>query len=237
MSDKQKYRLTFRCDCGNEFKKITTNKDLTTATCPQCKKKESERRLRLGDGAISSSDMVEQPNILAVEKYSCGACGKFTRFYKEAEGDKLGHCQHCGSEDVKYMGYIPSGVISTSSQNMIRAVDATAKMTMETYGMTDINMGSNMRPGDICTPKLPPAQQAMADGMFNHAKSPMAKNINMAAIGKKAIAGAYADPNNAVARLHQSKVKPKFDLINAPPVSVKSGAKMSSYDNMIRKPN
>lgn len=231
MTGKQKYRITFRCDCGTEFKKITINKDLESATCPSCKKLESDKRFRLGDGAVSDDDLVEQPAIIAVEKYLCNSCTKINRYYKEKEGDKLGHCQHCGSQDLKYMGYTTSGIVSKSSQNMIKAVDATAKMTMETYGMSDINMGSNMRVGDTCAPRLPPVQQQMADGMFNHSKLPGGANYNK--IGKNAIQGAYRDPNNPVASLHKAKVKPKFDIREAPPVNVKNGAKISAYDRLL----
>jgi hypothetical protein len=242
----QKYRMTCRCACGSEFKKITTNRkyfDLDDGSqeltelmakikCPACKKADSERRFRMGDGAVSDNDLVVQPNIISTDMYNCNACSKKNRFYKEKEGDCLAHCQYCGSQDVKYIGHTMAGITSQSSQNMIKALDMTAKMTMETYGMNDLNLNSNMRPGDSCAPKLPPAQQKAADAFFNGGGI-----HNASALGAKAIAGAYRDNNNPVANLHRSKATPKFDIIQAPPVNVKAGAKISAYDKMLNRPN
>ena len=233
MTDKQKYRLTFRCDCGYSFKKITTNKDLESASCPKCKKKESDRRLTLGDGAVSDNDLIEL-TFKSVENYDCEECHKKNRFFKEREGDQLSHCQYCGSQNVKYIGHAMSGVTSKKSQNMIKAIDATAEMTMKTYGMNDLNMGSTMRPGDTCAPKLPPAQQAAVDGFFNHGANPVLNKVNANAIGARAIAGAYANPNNPVANLHNAKVKPYMPkTVEAPPVVVKRANSVRAYDNML----
>lgn len=35
-----------------------------------------------------------------------------------------------------------------------KAIDATAQIVMQDYGMTDINLGSSLRDGDTCAPKL-----------------------------------------------------------------------------------
>lgn len=247
MADKQKYRVTVRCGCGKEFKKITTDRRyvdfnqnsselmelMSKVACPSCKKNDGERRFRLGDGAVEDEDLVEPSPLISVEKYQCDGCSKTNRFYKEKEGDCLSHCHYCGSQDVKYIGHSMSGIVSDKSKQMIKALDVTAEMTMKTYGMSDINMGSNMREGDTCTPKLPPMQQQMADGMFNHNKLPSGANYEQ--IGRKAIGGAFADPNNPVAALHRSKTKPKFDIREAPTANIKQGAKLSAYDRMVQK--
>lgn len=247
MSEATKFRMTCRCGCGREFKKITTNRkylDLPDGSeelaklmakikCPDCKKADSDRRFRVGDGeVVKEEDLIEQTPIIAVEKYDCNSCHKNNRFYKEKEGDKLAHCQHCGSQDVRYIGHTTAGIVAQSSQNMIKALDYTAKATMETYGMADLNLNSNMKPGDSCAPKLPPAQQTMADNFFGGKGIP-----NSGAIAAKALAGSYADANNPVANLHRSKVAPKFNITNAPPVNVKQGAKVQSYDNLLKRPN
>lgn len=200
--------------------------------CPTCKKSDSDRRFRTGDGAVSDNDLVEPLHLISTDKYFCNSCTKDSRFYKEKEGDCLAHCPRCGSQDVKYMGHITSGIIAKSSQNMIKALDITAKMTMDTYKMSDLNLNSNMKPGDSCAPKLPPRQQVAADNFFNGGGLP-----NAGRIGSNAIAGAYRDTNNPVANLHRSKVSPKFDIIQAPPVNVKTGAKISAYDRMLHRPN
>lgn len=246
MSDKQKFRMTVRCACGNEFKKVTTNRRYLDAPdgseelaalmakirCVKCKAADNERRFRMGDGAVSDDDIVESTPILSIEKYACEGCGKDSRFYKEKEGDKLSHCPRCGSQNVKYVGHTTSGVIAKSSQNMIKALDITAQMAMDQYKMGDINLNSNMKEGDSCAPKLPPRQQQAADAFFNGGGIP-----NSSRIGANALAGAYRDPNNPVAKLHQSKKAPKFNLVDAPTANIKAGQKISQYDKMLNRPN
>lgn len=242
----QKYRMTCRCVCGSEFKKVTTNRKYFTLPdgspellslmakikCPSCKATESDRRFKIGDGAVSDNDLVERTEFLSIEKYACFSCRRDSRFYKEKEGDELSHCPRCGSQDVKHMGLAMAPITTSSAQNMIKALDVTAKLTMDTYKMSDLNLNSSMREGDSCAPKLPPAQQAAANAFFNGGGM-----HNAGAIGAKAIAGAYRDNNNPVANLHRSKVVPKFDIIQAPPVNVKTGAKISAYDKMLSRPN
>lgn len=59
---KQKYRMTFKCaECGNVFRKITTNVDLVKAPCPECKKGERIVKLvRSNDGPVSQQDLLER---------------------------------------------------------------------------------------------------------------------------------------------------------------------------------
>lgn len=242
----QKYRMTVRCGCGKEFKKVTTNRRYLDAQdgsdelsvlmakirCPGCKKSDSERRFRLGDGAVEDADLVERSSFIAVERYTCFSCNKDSRFYKEQEGDMLSHCPRCGGQDVKFLGKFDRTVIAKTSQNMIKALDVTAKMAMDQYKMGDINLNSNMKPGDSCAPKLPPRQQQAADAFFNGGGLP-----NASRIGANAMAGAYRDPNNPVAKLHQSKMAPKFNLVDAPTANIKAGQKISQYDKMLNRPH
>lgn len=247
MTNKQKFRMTVRCACGQEFKKVTTNRRYLDAPdgseelvalmakikCPECKKSDSERRFRMGDGAVSDNDLIEPAPFISVENYSCLGCGKNSRFYKEKEGDMLAHCPRCGSQDVKFAGVIDNSIIAKSSQNMIKALDVTAKMTMDQYKMGDLNLNSSMKPGDTCAPKLPPRQQQAADAFFNGGGMPNANRL-----GANAIAGAYRDnANNPVAKLHAAKTAPKFNLVNAPTANIKAGQKISQYDKMLNRPN
>lgn len=238
--------MTVRCGCGKEFKKVTTNRRYLDAAedseelaalmakicCPECKKSDSERRFRMGDGAVSDEDLIEPMPSISTDKYSCFSCNKNSLYSKEKEGDMMAHCPRCGSQDVKYMGHTTSGIISKTSQNMIKALDITAKMAMDQYKMGDINLNSNMKEGDSCAPKLPPRQQQAADAFFNGGGLP-----NASRIGKNAMAGAYRDPNNPVASLHQSRKAPKFNLIDAPTAGVKAGQKISQYDKMLNRPH
>lgn len=206
--NKQKYRHTFKCgDCSHEFKKISTNPDLQAAACPECKKKETWRRNAIGDGAVSDSDLVERKSFIHTDRYTCFGCRKDLVFEVEVEGDELAHCYRCGSQDVKRMGRITHN-ISTNSQHHIKAIDIVSEGAMKSYAMTDLNMNSNMREGDSCAPKLPPAQQQAVDGFFDHGKNPSLKGANLNAIGKRAIAGAYRDPNNPVAAAHRARMRP-----------------------------
>ena len=73
-----------------------------------------------------------------------------------------------------------------------KAIDATAQIVMEDHKMTDLQ--DNLRTGDIAAPKLPPAQQKLADGFFGG--QAMAERLNMkprqmAALGRRAMAGAF----------------------------------------------
>lgn len=48
--------MTFKCACGEVYKKITTNPNLSFAPCPSCKKnKKSFKLLRMGDGEVDAA--------------------------------------------------------------------------------------------------------------------------------------------------------------------------------------
>ena len=62
MSERQRYRMTFKCgDCANVFRKVTFDKDLAKAPCPECKKKNRITKfIRANDGPVSAEDMIER---------------------------------------------------------------------------------------------------------------------------------------------------------------------------------
>lgn len=80
----------------------------------------------------------------------------------------------------------------------VRAVDATAQIVMEDHKLTDLR--SDVREGETMTPKLPPRQQAMADGFFSRrgGKNPLAGTImglpNQQVIGA-AVRGRFKTPD------------------------------------------
>lgn len=55
---------------------------------------------------------------------------------------------------------------SMGQSNRTKAIDETAKIVMEDYGMTDINMSSSLRAGDNCVPKLAPELEQKVDQVF-----------------------------------------------------------------------
>ena len=56
------------------------------------------------------------------------------------------------------------GPAQTGNKPVVKAVDTTAQIVMEDYGMT--NLQDNIREGDAVAPKLPAEQQRKADGFF-----------------------------------------------------------------------
>ena len=56
------------------------------------------------------------------------------------------------------------GPATIGDKPMVKAVDMTADIVMEDYGLT--NLQDNIRAGDMVAPKLPAPQQRMADGFF-----------------------------------------------------------------------
>jgi hypothetical protein len=79
----------------------------------------------------------------------------------------------------------------------IKAIDETAKIVMQDYGMTDLR--SDVRPGETAAPKLPPQMQEKVDNFFvggrkRHPGLPNKPTLNPAFLGRAAIAGAYRQP-------------------------------------------
>ena len=84
----------------------------------------------------------------------------------------------------------PPGHIGDSV--IVKAVDATAQIVMEDHKMTDLQ--DNLRTGDVAAPKLPPAQQKLADGFFGGQAVAERNGVSsgqMQALGRRAMAGAF----------------------------------------------
>lgn len=74
----------------------------------------------------------------------------------------------------------------------VKAIDETASVVMQDYGLTDLK--DSIRPGESMAPKLPPAQQAQADGFFGGEAVRKRNNLNkrqMDNLGRRAMAGAF----------------------------------------------
>lgn len=73
---------------------------------------------------------------------------------------------------------------------IVKAIDETAKIVMEDFGMTDLK--DNIRQGDSMAPKLPGQQQQAADSFFDKGPVRGARaQKQMDLIGRRAMAGAY----------------------------------------------
>ncbi len=93
---------------------------------------------------------------------------------------------------------------ATIGQNIrVKAVDETARIVMEDGHYTDLR--DNIREGEAMAPKLPQAQQALADAMFSNKPDKVTPVIStdgrrgmtipsarLRAVGERAIRGAYA---------------------------------------------
>lgn len=103
--------------------------------------------------------------------------------------------------------------------NHVKAIDETAKIVMETYGMTDLR--TDVREGETMAPKLAPKLQAMADGMFGGGRNRgiAASGMDPARLARQAMGGAFspkrtgsADPISVV---QAPREKPPVQILNA----------------------
>lgn len=148
--------------------------------------------------------------------FECGKCGhRWVRTLK-AEPRKDPPCpnRRCvevsrlaelerENENLRCMleeGRAPASI----GQNLrVKAVDETARIVMEDQHLTDLR--DNVRMGETMAPKLPQAQQALADSMFSSkpgAATPVISSdgrrgmtipsARLRAVGMRAIGGAYA---------------------------------------------
>lgn len=188
--EKQKFRITCKCDCGNVFKLITKNKDVTAARCSMCKaKKRMTRLVRMGDGPVSDADLIQEKAIKKLME---------TPEFQQRLLSKL-------------MSPTPE-----TSRNNIKAVDATADIVMQDYKIGDLP-DRGLRTGDTMTPKLPPAQQAQADNFFGGGKKNSNGAFNAANIRRMVNSGSLKPEANGainpIARTHAARVKPPVRII------------------------
>ena len=79
------------------------------------------------------------------------------------------------------------GIVGANAQ--VRAVDMTAEIVMQDYGMTDLK--SNIRPGEAMAKPLPAPAQRAADNFFNPGGTNNKQRIAMKRLGQRAIQGAF----------------------------------------------
>lgn len=208
----QRYRMTFKCSCGNVFKLITKNADLENPPCPECKKAHKKTKFhRLGDGPIPSTERHADPQIRERPTpntiYQCKDCHAVARVFEDVGETVLYACPVCDSPDIQFRGKI-SHDIPMQSHTQNKCVDKTAEIVMTDYGMT--NLKDNVRAGEAMAPKLHPQQQAAADNMFGGGGKKRQMPFNAAAMAKRAMSGALRDPKtyvDPVKALHTSETR------------------------------
>lgn len=156
-------------------------------------------------------------------RYQCARCGrKFSRTYEVIpKNDPPCPNRACVAavaaeiklaekdREIEYLRRLVEennpGPALVGMKNSVRAVDETAKIVMEDYGMT--NLKDNIREGESVAPQLPPQQQKVADSYFGggdanvpvigDSRQKTMRQKQMHRLGRMAIAGAFR--NMAVA--------------------------------------
>jgi predicted nucleic acid-binding Zn-ribbon protein len=208
--------MTFKCSCGNVFKKITTNVNLKNPACPECKKKNKITKFhRLGDGPIptteTKAEVSDTPRVFPNTIYKCNECFVVVKVFEDVGEVVVTECPACGSKDIKFRGKI-THEISSDSAIRNKAVDVTADIVMQDYKMGDLK--DNVRMGESMAPKLDPRLQVSADNMFgkkNNRKMP----FNAGAMAKRAMSGGLRDPRSYVDPVSalQPQFKPKVEIV------------------------
>lgn len=186
---KPKYRMTFKCTCGNVFKFITTNPDLMTASCPSCRSKERKTKfIRMGDGPVTDQDLLAEKIAQKLRETP-----EWQESYRKA-----------------VLSPIPQ-----SSRIQTKAVDETAKIVMEDHKLGDLK--DTVHQGEAAAPKLAPKLQTQADSFFTARRSRNTAGINTQAIARQALGGAYSPARtgaiNPVAEQHKSKIRVPANII------------------------
>lgn len=222
-TEKQRYRMTFKCECGNVFQKITQDPNLTTPSCPECKKKNKKTVFhRLGDGPVPTSEKHAEtqpktqpsPNTI----YQCDDCRVVSRVFEDVGEKALHACLSCDSPNIKFRGKISHDVpMKSHTQN--KCIDKTADIVMADYGMSDLK--SNVRVGESMAPKLAGGAQSVADQMMGMKANDGMMSVydantrrivkvpnrkNGAALAKRAMTGGMRDlKHDPVGMLHTSE--------------------------------
>ena len=159
-------------------------------------------------------------------KLRCRVCShRYKRILNSAD-EPDPPCPRClKAERTRGMDFDRNRAPAAIGQNVqVRAIDETAKVTMEMYGMTDLR--SDVRPGETAAPKLPPKQQEAADNFFVGRKSikgPMrtiAARAAMNAFSGNATAVASAQgARNPIELVHKAKIRPDVRFVAGDGVS------------------
>lgn len=156
-------------------------------------------------------------------KIRCVACGhKYRRVLTAPDEETLATvpdppCPSCLKRaNTQEMVFGTGKAPAVGGSQVTRAVDATAEIVMEDYGMT--NLRDDSREGESAAPKLAPRLQDMADNMFTRRPArgaPGLMNMNPRSVMSAAVNGRFNTPDtvNPIAIQHARKDKPPVRII------------------------
>lgn len=130
----------------------------------------------------------------------CTDCGhRFRRTVDSVDADDPA-CPNCAKQPQNIGLDVAAGKApSIGGSPAVQAMDYTLEAVAQDYGFTDLR--TDARENETMTPKLPPAQQLVADSMFNPTLRKKAMGRNGSPIGNKlgaiaanAMAGGYQMP-------------------------------------------
>ena len=153
----------------------------------------------------------------------CTDCGNKFRRTVESPDEPDPPCPKCAKVPQNIGLDVAAGVAPSIGGNPAnKAMDFTMETVAQEYGFTDLS--TDAREGETMTPKLPPAQQATADAMFNPSlrqKSMGASANKLGSIAAEALAGGYRpdrqqapDPVAALHARHQRGAPIKANFVN-----------------------
>lgn len=179
-------------------------------------------------------------------KYTCDTCQPLYTFYKIVDEDprkvklRTPPCPQCkarksfAKSQMKISGAVNPNTDHNANINEIiatkqapafavpnaknRAIDETAEIVMKDYNMTDINMGSHLRQGDNCVPKLTHDLEKKVDEVFaakpkNNVMGVAGNNLT-AALTRQIDAGHFRGYGDPVARQQADpSLKPKTNVM------------------------
>lgn len=164
------------------------------------------------------SSFIKVTKLFPKKEPSCPTCKKMKKVSMKSSVSDKTHSDLFNTDPV--MGGTPdnpSKTFSMGGSSRSAAFDKTAEIVMKDYGMTDINMSSNLRPGDDCVPKLRPDLEAKVGKAWGGGdKRPImgqaGANLN-SALTKQINAGAFIAHGDVVARQQNSGIKVPVNVI------------------------
>lgn len=156
--------------------------------------------------------------------YHCKRCGNKWRVVSTravSMDDPVPDCPNlaCGEAQTPIgMDLTSNKAPATVGMNVrVKAMDETSNIVMRDYGMTDLR--DDVREGESMAPKLPPVQQAMADGFFGGGKRANVNghSINMAKHARAAMSGGLRDSvstDRSIVSMHRNRSVPPTHILN-----------------------